>query len=389
MRAQKLLVMDDNPEISAVFVLLGQELGLDILTTSTAADFRTEVGRFVPHVIVLDLMIPDADGIELLRFLSESQSTAQVILISGSDRKVLDSARRLGQTLSLNMAGALPKPLELSDIEIALRKAFESGDTLSGRDLLAAVESKEVGAFFQSKADLGAGRIIGAEALVRWVDPRRGVLAPGKFLPLAEQSGLMEPLTWRVAEDVLDVLEECRARGHDVGISMNLSASTLTDLTLPDRLASAMLERSLPTHLLTIELTESVAAKDRTHMFDILTRFRLKGFGLSMDDYGTGYSSLSELVQLPFNELKIDQTFVNEIGSHRDSEAVIRSTVLLAHHLEMKVCAEGVETEEQMAFLRDCGVDSVQGFLISQPLPPNEWLEFLDQHLHGTWKRAS
>jgi EAL domain-containing protein (putative c-di-GMP-specific phosphodiesterase class I) len=250
---------------------------------------------------------------------------------------------------------------------------------LAPEELRRAIERREIYVCFQPKtsADYRKGTMLGAEALVRWKHPDHGQIPPLDFIPLAEETGLIKDLTWFVIEEAIHQARECLNAGCEIPISVNISPALLSDLTLPDKLSAAAREHNVDCSLLTLEITESATARDFDRAMDILARFRLKGFGLSMDDFGTGYSSLTHLVRLPFNELKIDKSFVLDIGKHKDSETVIRSTVLLAHHLDMTVCAEGVETHDNALFLMQCGVDAIQGYLVSKPLPAREWIEFM------------
>jgi EAL domain-containing protein (putative c-di-GMP-specific phosphodiesterase class I) len=371
--------MDDNADIAALLANVITGLGCEVRTAASAADFREKVQSFKPHGIVLDLMMPDADGVELLRFLSEADNTAQVLLVSGSDRKVLDVAERLGRELRLRMIGSLQKPLSILDLEQMLCRAMGLRRRIAPQELRRAIEEKEICTYFQPQVapELERGSIKGGEALVRWNHPHYGVLGAADIIPLAEESGLIQDLTWVIIDQTMRQIRLSLDLGAATHMSVNLSPNMLEELTLPDRLQKLAVAWGVDCSLLTIEVTENAAVRNFAFAMDILTRFRLKGFALSMDDFGTGYSSLTQLVRLPFNELKIDRSFVTDIGKHRDSETVIRSTVILAHHLGMTVCAEGVETAAHAAFLRDSGVDAIQGHLISEPLPADAWASFI------------
>jgi EAL domain-containing protein (putative c-di-GMP-specific phosphodiesterase class I) len=160
-------------------------------------------------------------------------------------------------------------------------------------------------------------------------------------------------------------------------LSLNMPVASIDNRSLPDRLATMLRVSSCEPSRLTMEVTEHARISEHWGAAEVLTRFRLKGFGLSMDDFGTGYSTLAQLVRLPFNELKVDRRFVAEIGRHRQSELVIESTVAMAHRLGMEVCAEGIETPEALRFVHDAGCDSIQGFLVSEPLPADRVAGFL------------
>jgi EAL domain-containing protein (putative c-di-GMP-specific phosphodiesterase class I) len=377
----RLLIMDDNPDIAEILAAVGEKMGCDVQATSRAGDFREAVRSFAPDAILLDLVMPDTDGIELLRFLADSQVRAAIVLVSGSDRKIIEAAGRLGEALDLRMAGALQKPLTLPDVEAVLNRVFGISPPVSFEELRYGIERNDISPYFQPKVSVnnGRARVIGAEALARWNHPTRGLLGPVEFIAPAQQFGLIPDLTWSMFAAIARELVVCQGKGWNLSMSLNVSADMLNDSTLPDRLAEAADSMGISPSSVMLELTESAAVADLAQSIEILTRFRIKGFGLSMDDYGTGYSSLTQLVRLPFNELKIDRSFVNDIGRHRASELVIVSTIVLAHRLDMTVCAEGVETPEQLVFLRQHGADAIQGFLIRRPLPPDEWQAFIER----------
>jgi EAL domain-containing protein (putative c-di-GMP-specific phosphodiesterase class I) len=217
--------------------------------------------------------------------------------------------------------------------------------------------------------DLFTGAVISAEALVRWHHPTRGKLRPGLFLPLAERNGLIVPLTELVLDRAVAACASWRAAGGDeIGISVNLSARSLLDTMLPRAVADVLRRHHLPSHLLTLEITETIMLSDADRALGLLADLRALGVRLSLDDFGTGYSSLTHLSELPIQQLKIDQSFVSQITrSDRDS-AIVEAVASLARHLDVEVVAEGIETAETLARLRVLGCQYGQGHYFAQSM---------------------
>ena len=224
---------------------------------------------------------------------------------------------------------------------------------------------------YQPKISLIDGKLVRVEALVRWNDPTLGPIAPSRFVPLAERHGLIDPLTQWGLRTTLRQWLSWRDEGIDTAIAFNISALSLEHLDFPDLVERMCRALEVPTSRLVLELTES-ATQPLIKLMDTLTRFRLKGIGLAIDDIGTGFSSLMQLRQLPFTEVKIDKFFVDDATTSADSRLIVRTIIDLAHGLGLSVTAEGIETVEQLRLLRELGCDVAQGYLIATPLEPQD-----------------
>jgi EAL domain-containing protein (putative c-di-GMP-specific phosphodiesterase class I) len=224
---------------------------------------------------------------------------------------------------------------------------------------------------YQPKVSLVDGRLRRVEALVRWDDPELGAISPSKFVPLAEKHGLIDQLTHWGLRTTLRQWLSWREEGLDTCLAFNISALSLDHLDFPDLVERMCTALEVPTDRLVLELTEG-ATQPLVKLMDTLTRFRIKGIGLAIDDFGVGYSTLMQLRQLPFTELKIDRFFVDDAPTSKDSELIVKSIIDLAHGLGLTVTAEGIETAEQMILLRDLGCDVAQGFFVARPLEPNK-----------------
>ncbi|PWU25493.1 MAG: GGDEF-domain containing protein [Candidatus Rokuibacteriota bacterium] len=244
-------------------------------------------------------------------------------------------------------------------------------------ELRKGLEQNEVLLHYQPKVDLETGKVAGAEALVRWQHPARGLISPVEFVPMAERTGLIRPLSRYVLNMAIGQCHEWTEAGLALKVSVNLSTRNLLDPTLPDDVARLLGKWHLPASLLELEITESTIMVDPKRAMEVLRRLNEMGITLSIDDFGTGYSSLAYLKELPVNELKIDRTFVEAMTSNRGDAFIVRSTIDLAHNLRLQVVAEGVEDAETMSELTDLGCNVAQGFHLSRPLPPHEFWEWL------------
>ncbi len=247
-------------------------------------------------------------------------------------------------------------------------------------ELRRAIEDNQLLLYCQPKADMRSGRICGAEALVRWQHPEHGLIPPDQFIPLAEQTGLINPLTYWVLNAAMRQCYDWRGAGLDIPLAVNLSARNLQDPRLLDRIAGLSATWGASPDSLQFELTESTLMDDPEGALDILQRIKQMGFRLYVDDYGTGYSSLSYLKRLPIDSLKIDKSFVMSMPEERDSYAIVRSTIEMSHNLNLEVVAEGAASQQIWAQLTALGADVGQGSYLSNPMPAEQFLGWHGGH---------
>ena len=367
----KLLVIDDQPDLCEFISEAARGMGFEAIAVTEPDAFRRAVQEFQPTVVVLDLQMPGADGIELLRYLGERGTKAQVLVASGMDQRVLATAQQLGRSQGLNMLGALQKPILLADLEATLRRCMSADAPLTPESLTAAIERREIQVHYQPKATrVAPGRWVveGVEALARWHHPSLGPIPPLRFIAVAEKHGLIRRLTEQVIETALRQCRVWDAAGLQLSVAINLSPQLLNDLAFPDQVARMASQVGADARRIIFEVTESAAMFDPGTTMDVLTRMRVKNFGLSIDDFGTGYSSLKQLYLMPFSELKIDTSFVRDVFAHEDARTMVETMVLLAHKLRLTACAEGVETQEILDFLDGVGCDRAQGYFIGRPM---------------------
>jgi len=246
-------------------------------------------------------------------------------------------------------------------------------------ELRAALESDALQLYFQPKIDMAGGKICGAEALLRWNHPEQGFIPPDAFIPIAEQTGLIEPLTRWVLNKALEQCSQWHDAGFPLSVAVNLSARSLHNTNIIDHVAQALVNWDVSPRYLYLELTESAIMADPERAMELLTRLHNMGVVLSVDDFGTGYSSLAYLKKLPVDEIKIDKSFVMDMNRDSNDSVIVRSTIDLAHNMSLKVVAEGVEDMDILQQLTSLRCDIVQGYFLSRPLPPEEFMRRLTE----------
>lgn len=382
----RLLIIDDEEDICDLIAEIGRRNGFETFSASNADPVPQILSDTPPDVIMLDLMMPGIDGVELLRLLSEKSKNARICLISGSDARVLNSARRLGSAHGLNVVAALEKPLTiqtLNDFFSSMNQSALSEIPEDVEERSRALERGEFSLYYQPVVELATRRVKGVEALVRWQHPDRGILLPDTFLKKMADEGLMQPLTDFVIKAAVKQCASLYDAGERLTMAINVTASTLLDLSLPDRISEICGQYNLPPEMLILEVTETEAMRDVTRTMDVLLRMRLRSISVSIDDFGTGHSSLRELQRLPFNELKIDKSFVTDSVNNKDSAVIASSIIDLGHNLGLKVIAEGIEDENVWNLLREKGCDFAQGYYMGRPMAAAELSSWVDNWRNG------
>ncbi|MFC3051983.1 EAL domain-containing response regulator [Kordiimonas pumila] len=377
-RRPKLLIVDDEKDVADFIAEVAQGLGYETVVINDGRHFLNSLSEHKPMAIVLDLGLPGYDGVELLRFLAEQHSTACVFIASGADPRTIAAAKTLGNQYKLNICGTFSKPIKIEELEHLLLPTLANSRKATPNGILAALGAGEIVPLFQPKVNLNSAfnKIVGVEALARWVKPSGQHILPDEFLPAVANFKLMPELTTVIVEKSFKALKVWLDEGLDIVLSINIDGSMLTDLKLPDKLDQQAREFNIPPERITFEITETAVMEDTATTMDVATRLRLKGFNLAIDDFGTGYSSLVQLYNLPFNELKIDKSFVLDIETNTEARVIVDILTMLGRKLGLKVCAEGIETEAALSFIRASGCDTGQGFLFSEAVNPETILKF-------------
>ena len=380
-----LLIIDDEPDFAEGLAAVAGRAGYRCTTVSGVHAFEEAIQDDV-DLIMLDLVMPGADGVELLRILARARHPAGIILMSGVDRRVLASAGTLAKELGLHVRGYMQKPIRAAQIEAFLMTvpaapaAITPGSPaiapispaiapISQEELVAGIQNKQFEIHYQPQIELLTGAFVGVEALVRWQHPERGLVYPDAFIRLAEETGHIEALSWVIYERAVPEFRALIDTCGPLNLSLNLSACSLQDLRTPEKLVDIAIQSGLDISCLILEVTETGLMHKLSSALDILTRIRMKGMGLSIDDFGTGYSMMDQLRRVPASELKIDRSFVSDSSHDESAFVVVEQTIEIGRRLRMRVVAEGVETKEQLALLRKLGCDVGQGYLFSRPIP--------------------
>ena len=382
----KILILDDDPFALKLLTIQLRAFGLkgrgylEVVSCERGGS-AVEVLEADPHAIGLvfcDLQMPGMDGVEFVRHLVRLDYRGGLILVSGEESRILHAAERLAKAHGLRVLGALQKPVRPEQLRELLDEALPGSDTIerggSGRiygpeEFRGAMLSGQLLNHYQPMVDMASGAVVGAEALVRWQHPEDGLVMPASFIEMAEKADLINDMTQVVLKAALRQARKCHDAGHPIDIAVNVSMANLSWLEFPDFVAREADEAGVPLGKVVLELTESQLMRNPRAQLDILTRLRLKGVRLSIDDFGTGYSSLAQLRDVPFDELKIDRSFVHQSSANPSLRAIIEASLGLAQQLGLKSVAEGIEDREDWEFLSAAGCDMAQGYFLAKPMP--------------------
>ena len=384
----KVLVIDDEEAICELIVAVAESAGFEATSASLPRDIEDAIGgRF--DLVVLDLSLGEIDGIEIMSKLGATHRGMPVILVSGADQTLLDTAGRIAEMHKLRVIGTFAKPFSLDVLKTAMMewsqvidqgmdptgpKVIINADLLLDPDLLHLA--------YQPKVSTQTGEALGVEALVRWRHKDHGDVSPAILVALVEQEGRTSELLDLVMMMAARDRKRYRALASLADISINISVLDLNDEELPRRAQRVLLEAA-PSERWTFEVTETAPITDVAPALAILTRLRIAGFRLSVDDFGTGTSNYEQLLVAPFTELKIDRAMVSRLDiAAVEPDPMVRSGIDVGHSLNMQVVAEGVETADQFRMVRDLGCDAAQGYLISPPVVPVQIDAALDE-----WRR--
>ncbi len=356
------------PERSTVARLGGDEFAVVLSPASAraaASIAETIASCLQPPITVDDMTIQAGAATGIALYPSDGESPAA--LMRRADAAMYE-AKQSGRTHMF----ATP-----DDDKANLRRLQLLGE------LRASITTGDFRLFHQPKIDLKTGRIVGTEGLIRWNHRQFGLLSPSEFVELSELSGLIQPLTRWILDRGIRDLSEWRAKGFELTVALNLSVRNFFDQSLPTYIAQLLSDYNVPGDLLTLEITESEVMADRALARTALSAFRSLGVKIAIDDFGTGFSSLSQLQQLPIDEIKVDQSFVSGMIDNPQDAVIVRSIIDLGHNLGLEIVAEGAEDEVQLAALRSLGADRAQGYVISRPLPPDEFIPWLERMERG------
>jgi EAL domain-containing protein (putative c-di-GMP-specific phosphodiesterase class I) len=377
--AHKVAILHDDPDVVAKVSALAAKAGLDIVRSQSLSWLLNQISDPLLSAVVLDLAGSCGGGFELLEQLCNSPSRAKIVVITSLDAKTLDSTQRLADSKGFSLA--IHRKGFIDDAAL-LRQLCAGRDEAPGfgpEQLCECLDKRYYRVEYQPKVPLSnqssAGEY-GVEALCRIFHPSFGAISPDQFIPLAEKNGLVLRLTDCVVCEAFRDHRGWRQEGLSLRLAVNISPELLTDGVWCDLFLQRCSEFEVDAEQITLEITESSAGATHPAALDILTRLRLKGFTLSIDDFGTGFSSLSTLYKLPFGELKIDKSFIGDLQENAEARALIESTVSLAHRIGLKVVAEGVESEATFRELKLIGCHEAQGFFVGRSMTADKVQRF-------------
>ncbi len=361
-----------------------------------------------PGLLLLDLEMPGMDGIELLEQLRQREVKLPIVLVSSREKVLLDAVWAMGCDLGLQVLAALHKPLQPEALRAALALIQPAAATpplplpravsarsalaLNAAMLSAALVAGDIFVHYQPKVDIRTGIVRGVEALARWRHAELGLVPPDQFVALAEREGLILPLTLQVMTQAFQQAERWNQRGLRLSMAVNLSSRVLDQPAIVQQISDLATTCSLRSDQIVLELTEGAVVSPLGPSLSVLMRLRLRGFGLSIDDYGTGFSSMQQLARIPFTELKIDRSFVHGAHSRHSLRVILRSALELARQLDLVCVAEGIETLEDWQLLQEFGCTAGQGWLIAKPMAGEAlqgWLKDHRKSLQTLHERAS
>ena len=375
----KILVLDDELFMRKLLARMLTNQGFTSVTlceSGRAALDRLDSVDMRPNLILLDLNMPEMDGIEFVRHLVERNYTGSLILISGEDERMLQTVEKLVQAHKITVLGHIHKPVKPEVLSVLLEKwapssldsSYAAQKVYGADEVRAAINNGELVNYYQPKVAVATGKVVGVETLVRWHHPVNGMVPPDQFIGVAEANGLIDDLTRVVLTSALAQAKAWREAGLALRVAVNVSMDSLTSLDFLDFVTGLTAKIGIPPQEIVLEVTESQLMRDARIPLEILTRLRLKRFRLSIDDFGTGHSSLAQLRDIPFDELKIDQGFVHRAWTVDTLRAMYDASLALARQLGMEVVAEGVEDRDDWDLLFRTGCDLAQGTFISRPM---------------------
>ncbi len=388
-----LLIIDDSSVQRAHTASVCRGLGVQMIyEAGSGAEALELFGLLVlpPELLIIDLEMPGMDGVELIQQLHQRNFIVPLIVASGRESTLIHAVELMARNLGLPVLGGLRKPLTPELVRAALQRFGQTTGAVKApprpapiidRDMLAsAIANGEIGVHYQPKIDMRTGIVRGVEALARWHRPGAGFVGPDQFIALAEREGLIDALTQSVAAQALTQTAAWNAHGLKLSMAINLAPCLLARPALVEELLGLVTQRGLQATQVVLEITESSLVDCMGAALGVLARLRLKGFGLSIDDYGTGFSSMQQLARIPFTELKIDRSFVHGAHQRSNMRVILESALDMARRLDLVSGAEGVETLEDWRLLQECGCSVGQGYLIARPMPAGELPAWLKQH---------
>lgn len=389
----RVLVLDDDRFMLEFVSHLLRDLGVSevlVAEDGKAGLFVMSAQVSAIDLLICDIEMPGMDGIEFLRNIADQYYSGKIVLFSGVDPDLLKATERLASVRGLNVISTLTKPVTvgslaaiLAQLSIPIPRRPDPArirQIFTVEEIQQALVANQIDLFYQPKIAVSSRRVTSVECLARWRHAQYGYVSPDNFISVIEQSELINDFTRDVLRKSAQQLDLWLQEGLDLKISVNVSMENLDRFNLPEIYEAAVRECYVPIDRITLEITEGKLGKDFAQSLDILTRLRLKGFGLAIDDFGIGYSSMETLKHMPFTELKVDRIFAHGAAKDPATRAILESSIKLGKALGLNVVVEGIEAGTDYQLAVELGCDEIQGFFIAKPMPGGEFTEWLAKH---------
>lgn len=365
----RVFIVDDERCILELISKGLEEAGFQPETFTSGREFERAVVLESPDLCIMDLSLPDIDGVTILNELAQQGYRGRILLISGHSQQVLRSVSRMAEDYQLQIIGCIRKPFTMKPLLDALRMQHPSSFVPQLHEVVEAIRNEQIVVRYQPIVDLPNHQVVAAEALVRWQHPTEGLLPPSCFLGKLDHAGMNE-LTAYVLRNVFQHRTLWKRNGIDIALAVNVPTPILLDPLFAAELGRLMERHNAGLEGIILEITENDMMPDAAMLARVLSALCLKGARVAIDDFGTGFSSLSRLQRLPVDEVKIDKSFIRHCVTHSEDRKIVEAVIALAHALNMRVVAEGVETDATAALLAELGCDFAQGFLFGRAISP-------------------
>lgn len=393
----QVMILEDHPfQLKFAQKLVSTVIDREVLTATDglqAIDILTQESVNC-DIVFCDLEMEGMDGIEFIRRAAEENLAQAIVIASAAETEVIDTVSRMIQAHDIKLLGSIKKPFTSERVYELIQLYIKSSQSSSAKpfkrqnnavsmtpeDVYKALENQEFIPFYQPKINIQTGCYTGVEALARWQHPEFGLISPAVFIPIIEEHGWDHELTQSILNQSLIDCKSWRQLGYDLSIAVNVTTKLINDNQFADFVKSNLAKAGLPSERLIIEITESSVLQNSANSLETVSRLRLQKVQIAVDDFGTGFSSLEQLSKAPFNQLKLDRAFIQDIDFANKNRVIVAHTIDLAKQLNLLTVAEGVEREEEVEVLSELGADEIQGFFFAKPMPNLELLSWLEQH---------
>lgn len=388
------IIADDSKSIRVVLDAILNQLGFNNIThCGTGREALSMINNRPNYyqLIFVDLNMPEMDGMELIRHLGNQDFKGSIIIISGMEIRVINLAAEIARQNKVHLIGNIVKPINVDELQRILTKFQYFSEhmgipqtPLSKAELELAISELRIIPYFQPKIDSQTNQVHSIEVLARIDNPgQANSILPIRFIKCAEDNKLIDELTFQLlTKAIIDYKEIRKCFGNSLTLAFNLSPIQLEDLSTPEKLDNLFGHHGISPNQIVVEVTEDLALQSPNQL-ETLNRLRMKGYGVSLDDFGTGFTNVTQLRNLPFSEIKIDRSFITNIHQDHFSQVIVKTLIDIANKYNLDLVAEGIESHEEYLYLKELNNRMLfQGYLISKPKPKNELIRWFH-----SWKK--